>query len=156
MSNRICPADMWQNYGYAIKLIKNSTFHHPHLIMEVCFSRNQCAPWRQRALLSLVNNKNDRLTTAPYIPPGSIIVVFSVMIKYALPNIYHVNLWRIFTWLMYPVFIYIFGYIFGYPTHVVDVRKGIRSKNVAPILFINTPGKGVLWRGSSTLSENGL
>ena len=31
-----------------------------------------------------------------------------------------------------------------HPTHVVDVRKGIRSKNVAPILFINTPGKGVL------------
>ena len=28
--------------------------------------------------------------------------------------------------------------------HVVDVRKGIRSKIAAPILFINTPGKGVL------------
>ena len=31
-----------------------------------------------------------------------------------------------------------------HPTHVVDVRKGIRSKNAAPIIFINTPGKGVL------------
>ena len=28
--------------------------------------------------------------------------------------------------------------------HVVDVRKGIRSKNAAPILVSNTPGKGVL------------
>ena len=36
-------------------------------------------------------------------------------------------------------------------SHVVDVRKGIRLKNAAPILFINTPGKGVLRRGSPTL-----
>ena len=39
---------------------------------------------------------------------------------------------------------YIYNYLILHPTHVVDVRKGIRSKNVAPILFINTPGKGVL------------
>ena len=30
------------------------------------------------------------------------------------------------------------------------------EKNAAPILFINTPRKGVLWGGSPTLSENGL
>ena len=40
--------------------------------------------------------------------------------------------------------------------HVVYIRKGIRSKNSAPILFINTPGEGVLRGGSPTLSENGL
>ena len=40
--------------------------------------------------------------------------------------------------------------------YVVDVRKGIPSKNAALILFINTPGKGVLGRGSPTLSESGL
>ena len=48
-----------------------------------------------------------------------------------------------------------------YITHVashacVDVRKGIRSKNVAPRLFINTPGKGISRRESPTLWENGL
>ena len=31
-----------------------------------------------------------------------------------------------------------------HPTHVVYDRKGIRSKNAAPILFISTPGMGVL------------
>ena len=35
-------------------------------------------------------------------------------------------------------------YLILHTTHVVDVRKGIRSKNAATILFINTPGKGVL------------
>ena len=36
------------------------------------------------------------------------------------------------------------GYLILHPSLVVDVRKGIRSKNAASILFINTPGKGVL------------
>ena len=36
-------------------------------------------------------------------------------------------------------------YIPLHPTHVVDVRKGVRSlKKSAPILFINPPGEGML------------
>ena len=38
---------------------------------------------------------------------------------------------------------YIYNYLILHPMHVVDVKKGIRSKNVAPIL-INTHGKVVL------------
>ena len=39
---------------------------------------------------------------------------------------------------------YIYNSLILHPTHVVDVRKGIWSKNTALILFINTPEKGVL------------
>ena len=63
---------------------------------------------------------------------GSMTTAFSLL-KYLI-----VNIFSYYIFLLHHLHLYV-------TMHVVDVRKGFRSlKNAAQILFINTPGKGVL------------
>ena len=70
-------------------------------------------------------------------------------------GIVHTNLYNCIS--LFPARI-LYLELFDIASHACESRQEGHPvvKNAAPILFIITPGKGVIWGGTPTLSENEL